>query len=177
MICFNDIDSVNISFPTVVAIGKFDGMHLGHQKLMNEVVRIKNEHAGNYKTVAFMITHDSDDELLSTQERFKRLESLGIDYVVNCKFTDEVRTMSAEDFLTKILIEKLGAKYIVAGPDVRFGYMGAGDEKFIRSAEKDFDFKLVIIDKKCYKGSEISSTRIKKCILDGDNDDAKAMLG
>ena len=175
---FNELNKIKIDAPTVVAIGKFDGLHLGHRKLVDKMLSLKEELGAPYETCVFLITGATCGEPIYTpKERITRMQALGIDNVVECRFTDDLRTMSAEDFLKNVLLEKIGAKYIVAGPDLRFGYQGIGDVDFLRKYEKQESFELIVIDKLCYKGSEISSTRIKQCFQSGNEEDAKAMLG
>lgn len=168
--------NLHIDAPTVVAIGKFVGVHRGHQKLLDEVERVKKELGEPYESLVFMIT-GLTGTILPEEEKLRKLEEHGIDNVVECEFTEEIRNMSAETFLDKILLGRLGAKVIVAGPDVKFGHFGAGDAEFLRKMEKEKDFKLIIIEKEKYKGEDISSTRIKKCIEEGDMKEAEEMLG
>ena len=174
---YNEISKLHITEPTAVVIGKFDGFHKGHQKLIKKALEIKAQHEG-LKVCAFVIIGAVKGEpIISVEERCNALRELGVDYIIACQFTEDIRTMSAEDFLYDVILGKLNAKYIVAGPDVKFGHMGAGDMEYLRRHEDTDDFKLVIIEKELYKERAISSTRIKDCIAAGDIDSANAMLG
>lgn len=171
-----DLKNFNIEGSSVVAIGKFVGIHLGHQKLIKKLVEEKNRMGDNYEAVLFVISGITE-KIIGDDERRAKLERLGIGTVIECDFNDELRTMSRETFLDKILIGRLHAKNIVAGPDVKFGYKGAGDAAFLREEAAKKGFELTLIEKEQYRGEDISSTRIKDCIAAGNKEDAEAMLG
>lgn len=183
----NDLKNFNIDNETVLALGKFDGVHLGHQKLIKAVIdEAKKRDCESLVLIIRGIAGKNQQpagnkntslEILTDEEEKKKLQKLGVDNVVICEFNDELRTTSAEDFLDNIILKKLNAKVIVAGPDVRFGYQGKGDAAFLKEQEQKKDFSLIIIEKETYKGEIISSSRIKNCIAAGDYKQAQAMLG
>lgn len=173
---YDKVRNLKIDRPTVVAIGKFVGVHKGHQKLIGEINRAKKRLGGGAESLIFFLTGITE-ALYTIDEKKEKFKSLGVDNVVECEFTDEIRKMSAEVFLDRIILGRLGAKVIVAGPDVKFGFMGKGDAEFLRTHAAEKGYEVIIIDKEKFKGEDISSTRIKQCIKDGNLEDAKAMLG
>lgn len=178
MIIFNSIKNIIISDPTVVVIGKFDGVHLGHQKLIKTACRVRDGLKGGAKTCVVLLKENGPvPPILSEEDRETKLRMCGANYVVNCELNDELRRVSAKEYLSEVLIKKLGAKAIVAGPDVSFGCMGAGNAQFLKEKEEEYGYRFVLIEKETYKGSEISSSRIRECLLRGEKEDAEIMLG
>ncbi len=177
-----DIDELNNMPMTAVCIGKFDGVHLGHRKLIDKVVSMKSK---GYKACVF--TFDPSPEELFTgikpaticsfEEKNKILATLGIDICVVFPLTLKSAAIPAEDFVTKILLEKLNMKYLVAGEDLSFGAGGKGNRVLIERMAKEYNFTVEIIEKVCYEGEQISSSRIRKAMEDSDYELAVNMLG
>lgn len=163
---------------TCVAIGKFDGVHLGHRKLIEEITHNKN----GRKSLVFTFSYDSDfvyrdeDKLLGEEKRRQLFAKLGVDYLVEFKLDKQTAQLSADEFLSEILIKNCHAGEIVAGPDLSFGYKGLGNVDFVRSRTDRYGINLTVIDKLCYKGEAISSSRIRKAGKDGDSEAVRAMM-
>ena len=113
----------HIETPTVVTLGKFDGRHRGHQKLMRKMQEVK-EHLG-YQT------GEAQTVLTTNLERRNNMKKTGIDCLVEYPFTAETQHMSAEEFVREILVERMNAKAIVVGTDCRFGYRRLGDARVL----------------------------------------------
>ena len=171
-----------IERPTAVCIGKFDGVHRGHRKLLEKIVAKKQE--GLLATVftfnpspAELFTGRKEIELCSTVEKESYLEELGIDIIIEFPLTFESAAMKPEAFVKDILIDKLSMKYIAAGPDLSFGDKGAGDWNLIERLAKQYNFEYDVIEKVKADGKDISSSRIKKAMETGSVEEAYRMLG
>lgn len=164
----------------MISLGKFDGLHNGHRLLMEELER--GRQAG-LKTVVFTFhippdaLHSNHYSVLSTNEEKEGIfERAGVDYLIECPFTDALRRMQPEEFL-RLLTDRICVKRIVAGTDFRFGYQRSGSyEDLIRYADR-FGYEAVVVSKKQYKGTDISSTRIRERIAAGDIREANTLLG
>lgn len=165
-----------------VAIGKFDGMHLGHRKLLEAVLEKKKQ-----GLLACVLTFDpspavffgfSDGYELNTKEEKRALfEKLGVDVLVEFPMRVETAKMSPKDFVEDILVKRMHTKWMIAGTDVSFGDKGAGDAKLLEQLSTIYDYDLVTIDKVQYEGEDISSTRIRKCLEKGQIDYVTRLLG
>ncbi len=172
----------HIERPTAVCIGKFDGVHMGHKKLIEKVVAQKS--AGLIPTV---FTFDpSPEELFSgvhsnpIYTRFRKqelLEELEIELVIEYPLTFETAAVDPVEFVEKILVESLHMRYIAAGPDLSFGKGGKGDKAVIEGLSLRLGYKVEIIDKVEYEGEDISSSRIREAIDRGELNRAERMLG
>lgn len=171
----------HVTEPTVLSIGKFDGLHRGHELLMDYVFQKKKE---GLKAVIFTFDtppkkslEKSDAPVLTTsEEKMHLFEQIGIDYLIECPFTDEVMHMSAEEFL-KMIVEQLSIRCIVAGTDCSFGYQRRGDYKMLRAYAPIYHYEAQIVDKMQYKGRDISSTFIREEIAAGNMEKADLLLG
>lgn len=177
-----NLDEIKLPFYSAVAIGKFDGIHLGHRQLLGEIVAKKQE---GMKAVVFtfnpspsaLFSGKKEKELTSMEEKRKVFENLGIDVLVEFPLTFESAATTKEDFVEEILVKKLNAGYIVAGTDLSFGKNGEGNSTFLIEESKKYDFSVKIIDKISYKGEIISSTLVRGAIAEGNVKKAHFMLG
>ncbi|MBQ8638182.1 MAG: riboflavin biosynthesis protein RibF [Lachnospiraceae bacterium] len=165
-----------------ITIGKFDGIHAGHQALIEAVKKAAADQG--LKTVVFTFAVSpsrylgKEAEMLMTPgERVEYLESLGIDYLIEYPFTDEVRQMEAGSFVKHILFERLHVKYLAVGYDFRFGYQRQGDCSLLKKYAESGAFVLDICRKLKYNEREISSSFIREQIRMGKMEAAEAMLG
>ena len=176
------LDEIKLRHPSAVAIGKFDGIHLGHRQLLGEIVAKKQE---GMKAVVFtfnpspsvLFSKVKEKELTSCEEKRKIFEALGIDVLVEFPLTYETAATPKENFVKDILVQKLNAKHIVAGTDLSFGKNGEGNSTFLLEESSKYGFEVEIIDKISYKGEIISSTLVRKAISEGDVKKARFMLG
>lgn len=176
------LDNMKLSFESAVAIGKFDGIHMGHRKLLSEIIAKKQE---GFKAVVFtfnpspnvLFSKVREKELTSLEEKRQLFESLGVDILVEFPLNYETASTPKEVFVENILVDKLNAKFIVAGTDLSFGKNGEGNSEFLVQESKKYDFLVKIIDKISYKGEVISSTLVRKAIALGDVKKAGYMLG
>ena len=183
MIHITDLQDILITGQTAVTVGKFDGLHLGHQLLIRAV---KEEAASRgLKTVLLALSPDrvnGEDgcrTILSRRERMCLLEKFGLDYFIEVPLTERLRRMSPEDFARKLLIERLHAAYIAVGEDFCFGYQRRGTPGLLKelSGREQYGYRVDTFPKVRYRDAEISSTRIRSAIAAGAMEDAAAMLG
>ncbi|MDF2907761.1 MAG: hypothetical protein K0R34_3082 [Herbinix sp.] len=167
---------------TAITLGKFDGLHRGHQELIDRVISYKKQ---GLTTVMFsFLMHpgnlfsDKEFELIYTEEeKVAKLNHSGIDVLISYPFTEETRSMEPEEFIKDILIGKLDVKVIVVGKDFRFGYKAKGDVALLKQYEAVYGYQVIAIEKKTWKSEVISSSAIRKALKQGDVEAANAMLG
>lgn len=166
---------------TAVAIGKFDGIHLGHRKLLAEILHREDQAASCVVTFdplpeVFFGTMDSG--VLSTREEKRRtFDQMGVDLLVELPFDQKMAAMDPARFVREILCEKLHASVIAAGPDLSFGDRGRGNFALLRSMEEECGFQTVEIGKEEYQGNVISSTLIRNLVREGRMEEVSACLG
>ncbi|MBP5151969.1 MAG: FAD synthetase family protein [Lachnospiraceae bacterium] len=163
---------------TRVVIGKFDGIHMGHRRLIREITGSKD----GAKAVVFTFTGESEKflknsgRILSKEERYRIFESLGVDCLVEYELNEETMKTEPEEFAREILKNRLHCKELVCGPDLSFGYKGRGNVELLKSMEKELGIKVTVIEKVKYKGRDISSTRIRNALKKGNLSEAHEML-
>jgi len=170
-----------IKYPVVLSIGKFDGLHRGHEKLMDAIFQKKKE---GLKAAIFTFDMPPKKELeqketavLTTNcERMHLFEEIGIDYLIECPFTPEIMHMPAEAFL-KMLVERFSAKCIVAGTDCSFGYQRKGDYKMLLDMAETLNYEAIVVEKMQYGDRDISSTYIREELLKGNMKLVNELLG
>lgn len=166
------IESFTGEKATAVTLGKFDGLHLGHQVLVDRVRSYSSEQCET--VVCAFDMHRSS--LMTQQERKEHLDGL-VDWLIAYPFTKEVREMPADDFIRRILCEKLHAAHVVVGRDFTFGYEKKGTASMLQEAAGQYGFQVDVMEKKRYDGTVISSTYIKDALAQGDVHLAGKLLG
>ncbi len=159
---------------TAITLGKFDGLHQGHELLIERVMMHQSQDQVN--GVVFAFDMRSPGALLSNEEKAKRLDGR-IDYFIDCPFAKEIADIEAEAFIEKILVGVFHAKYIVVGPDFRFGHNRRGDIQMLKDFSQRYGYQLEVIEKKQYQGREISSTYIKEELQKGNIELVNTLLG
>lgn len=167
---------------TAVAIGKFDGLHLGHRRLLEEILRQKED---GLKAAVF--TFDPSPEVffgmnpsreLSTNEEKRALfREIGIDILVEFPFNRMTAATPPEDFVVDILCSRMNARFVAAGTDLSFGAMGKGNFALMSSLARHLGFEARKIDKIERNGKVISSTLIRRLVEEGNMEEAAACLG
>lgn len=172
----------SIEEPSVVTIGKFDGLHVGHQKLLHLVCEKKKD---GVKAVVFTfdvppgakLSGKGMDTLVTNEERCQMLEEQGIDYLIECPFVPEIMSMEPERFVEEVLVGRLKARYIVAGTDCGFGHNRRGDYKLLQKLAPTYGYEVDIVEKVQYQGRDISSTYVREEIAKGNMELADFLLG
>jgi phosphoribosyl 1,2-cyclic phosphate phosphodiesterase len=169
---------------SVLSIGNFDGIHLGHQAILRAAV----SRAQETKDVATALTFDppplkvlrpesAPPRLSTNEQRIERFDALGIESAVVLPFTMDLARLSPEDFVVEVLVRGLRVRAVLVGEDFHFGHRQAGDVKFLRQLGMHHGFEVVITPPVVYRGEIVSSTAIRRAIAAGDVTHASALLG
>ena len=170
--------------PSVITIGTFDGVHLGHQKIIKRLLNIAKEKGLQSVILTFfphprMVLQSAVEmKLLNTiEERQEILSGLGLDHLIIKEFTKDFSILSAEQYVKNILVDELYAKYIIIGYDHRFGKNRRANIKDLIVFGKQFDFKVEEISVRDVDDIAVSSTKIRTALNVGDIKTANAFLG
>ena len=161
---------------TVVTIGKFDGLHRGHQKLVSRVREIAEERLLSSAAFTFAFP-GARKSLLTKEERREMLHALGVDQLVEKTFSEEIKKMSPEDFVKEILLAELHAAAVVVGTDFRFGYERAGTPETLRKLGEKYGFTVEVLDKEKDGDRDISSTYVREALAAGNMEKVNELLG
>lgn len=170
--------------PTVVAIGMFDGVHLGHQTVLREARAIASERGWPLAVFTFVdhprtvLRPDTPVPLLTTwAEKRDLLEHLGADWVIGAQFTQAFSEMGADEFVQRILGEQLAARHVVVGYNFAFGHGQTGDIATLEGLGPSVGFKVTVVAACHAEGAAISSSRIRKLLATGHVEAANELLG
>jgi len=161
----------------VVALGVFDGLHYGHRIILQEAVKKAQQIKGTSIAITFFPHPKKQLSLYSLEHRLKLIQELGVDVCIVIKFSKSFAKISAHDFISKILVDKIGAKYVCVGKNFRFGYQATGDYRLLKKAGSVFKFKVQAFSILKSKNIIISSTIIRKLIKDAKLRQAQKLLG
>lgn len=187
MIVFHDPAEVPADFgPSVVAIGKFDGVHAGHRAVIDRA-RVDATGRGA-KVVA--VTFDRNplrvlrpeicpDDLVGVNQKLALLERAGVDATLLLHFDEKLAAMDPRDFVTTMLVDALGAQSVLVGDDFRFGRGGAGTPALLESMGAEFGFDVDVVGdvRAVGAGRRVSSTWIRELLAAGDVEGATRLLG
>lgn len=169
---------------SVVTIGNFDGCHRGHQKILCDVVaRARRDNAMAAVLTFFphparVLRPAEAPALLETlDQRLAGIEACGMNAALVLQFDRELASVSAEDFVRRILVETMAAKAVLVGGNFRFGHGGAGDVKLLVELGARLGFTAEVVPPVTEHGEVISSTAIRSAIREGRVEDARRMLG
>ncbi|MBI5541194.1 MAG: bifunctional riboflavin kinase/FAD synthetase [Bacteroidia bacterium] len=174
--------STNLTYP-VITTGTFDGLHLGHQKVLAETIRIANKYNGTPSVLTFWphprhVLGKGEFSLLNTFEEKKQLfNNLGIEHVFYQPFTLDFAKLSSEEYVEKILVKKLKVKVLVVGYDHQFGKERTGKFETLGELAEKFNFKLERVAALDMDGLNVSSTKIRTALEVGNVNQANKMLG
>lgn len=167
---------------SVVCLGNFDGLHLGHKKIIDEVIRIGNL----YKLKKVVFSFDPHPSYLVNKNEFKLLFSkdekkyifstLNLDYLVLFPFDESTKNLTPEEFFVKFLVEKLSCKYIVVGENYFFGKNKSGNVEKLRELSEIYNVKLIVIEHYNVFENKLSSTYIRESIDNGNIEDLNKYL-
>ena len=168
----------------VVAIGNFDGVHLGHQAIFRKVIERANKIGGLSVVYTFdphplkVLQPDRFFPLITTREEKERvIEWTGIDVLISEKFTKEFSQLSTDEFVRDVLCDKVQAKEVYIGPDYRFGRGREGTTELLKSLGENCGLKIGILENVKVDGVEVRSTVIRNCVLEGKVREAAKFLG
>ncbi|MFV0440566.1 MAG: bifunctional riboflavin kinase/FAD synthetase [Lachnospirales bacterium] len=177
-----------ISENSIVLIGNFDGIHMGHQKLLKKAIDIKNKSNKPLKIVALtfyphprtLLKNKIVRNIFTLEEKAIAFEKLGANYLKVCDFNEENRNLSPEEFVDKFLYQQLNCRYVIVGEGFTFSKNKSGNVKVLIELSKKYDFEVVPI--KHYESDvvfddKISSTTIRDLIKNSDIKSANELLG
>ncbi len=169
---------------SIVTVGMFDGMHLGHRVIMEYLMARSEEKQGVSTVLTFdphprvIVQNRRVPLLTSVQERATICRKWGVDRFIVIPFTQAFSKISAEKFITDILLDRIGMQEIVVGHDHSFGWGGRGNESLLRSLAPKLGFTVDTIPARIVANSAVSSSRIRTLIeIDGAMRDANKLLG
>jgi riboflavin kinase/FMN adenylyltransferase len=185
MVLITDLQQIATPFTkSVLTLGNFDGLHVGHQELVRMVIRRAREAGALSMVVTFrphplkVLAPEKCPPLISIyEEKIRLFERLGIDVLVKIPFTLHFSEMSPRDFVKTVLCDLLGAEEIFVGYNYRFGRGREGTVRILREMGEEFGFRVTEIEQVSLNGEVISSTKIRLLLGDGEVEHAARLLG
>ncbi|RKT02130.1 riboflavin kinase/FMN adenylyltransferase [Chryseobacterium defluvii] len=178
---FNDYSSQK---PLALSLGMFDGVHLGHKCIIDELIKVGSEN--NLETSVltfwphprFVFNPNEDLKLLNTlDEKTLLMEKYGINNLFLKEFDKEFRNLTGEEFVRQILVDQLNVKYLIIGYDHSFGKNKSGNFELLQKLSKELDFEVEQMEAINIHENNISSTKIRNALLTGKIKEANEMLG
>ncbi|SFG49479.1 riboflavin kinase / FMN adenylyltransferase [Desulfotomaculum arcticum] len=168
----------------VLGLGNFDGLHLGHQKLISSLVQ-KARTIGGTPAVFTFVPHpmavlrpeEAPPLILSPEIKQKMIADLGVEVLIMIPFNIEFSRMGPEDFITMVLHQHLGVHSVFVGYNYTFGYRGMGTPELLKEYGEKLGFEVEVISPVVYKNKPVSSTLIRALIAEGDIAGARELLG
>lgn len=182
---YHSLESFQKLSYAVVTSGTFDGVHLGHQRILDRLKEISDLNGGETVVLTFwphprmVVSEDSQGlQLLSTlEEKIQLLTDLGIDHLLIVPFTRSFSELSCEDYIQQILVDQIGTKKLVIGYDHRFGRNREGSFDFLKKNAPHYGFEVEEIPREDIEEMAISSTRIRHTLSSGHIEEANGLLG
>lgn len=182
---YTHIDQFKQTKNAVLTIGTFDGVHIGHQKIISRLKEVALQKGGETVILTFfphprMILHPDDlnIKLISTMnEKAERLENLGIDHLIITPFTRDFSNLNPQEYIKDVLVEKIGTTHIIIGYDHRFGKDRSGGLKELQNHATALGYEVEEIPEQDINDVAISSTKIRNALLNGDVKTAENFLG
>ncbi|MCR5584372.1 MAG: FAD synthetase family protein [Lachnospiraceae bacterium] len=179
MLVIRDIEKFR-SEGTAITVGKFDGVHIGHRKIIEILMKEKKD----LEACVFTFDIQKDNKILESENRICTesekeaiLEQLGVEKLILFPFNKDTAGIEARDFVKNILFEKLKCRLLVVGDDFKFGKNRNGDIGLLKEMSAELGFKLIVIRREEFEGSPVSSSRIREEIKKQNFDKAGHMLG
>ncbi|MBI5660581.1 MAG: bifunctional riboflavin kinase/FAD synthetase [Ignavibacterium album] len=181
---FRDINEIKFDKRSVLTLGTFDGIHLGHQQIIKKVIDCSEKEDLRNLIITFhphprkVINPELNLKLLTTSdEQIEIFRQIGVANLLIINFTKEFSQLTPEKFIKNILVDKIGFSRIVIGYDHHFGKGRGGDVEFLKSCSEKYDFKVLQIQPFFIENEPVSSTKIRTAIETGDINKANKMLG
>lgn len=170
-------------FETAIALGNFDGVHVGHKKLILSMV----EAAKDLNLMPSILLFDNHTKkvtngkaplcLTSNVQKEQMVKALGVEVIYSILFDEYLMKSQPEEFVQNILVDKLNTKLVVVGFDYRFGHKASGDVEVLKDLGNKYGFKVIVLEPIYIEDILVSSTKIRELILDGNLELANMMLG
>ncbi len=168
----------------VLTIGNFDGVHLGHQRILQSVAERARVLEGTSVVMTFdphparvLAPERAPSRLTTDEQKLALLEAAGVDFVLVVPFTPEFSQLSPRRFVEELIHQKLRAKLVCIGANFRFGHGQAGDARFLAALGKEFDFEVQVVEPVVVDGQVASSSAVRSRVRDGDVRAAARLLG
>ena len=181
---YHDLDDFNPVPGAVVTSGTFDGVHVGHQKILSRLHEIAERNKGETVVITFwphprlVLYPDADLKLLNTfEEKAELIKEQGVHHLLRIPFTKEFSQLSSEEFITKILVDKIGTKKLVIGYDHHFGKNREGSFEQLKLNSPKYGFDVEEISRQDVDHVAVSSTKIRKALETADLETATHLLG
>ncbi len=182
---YRSLEEFNRLEKAIVTTGTFDGVHFGHQKIINRLEELAKQHHGESVIITFfphprlvLFPEDNDLKLINTlDEKIELLEKSGINHLIIIPFTKEFSRLSSLEFIQQILVEKIGTKKLVIGYDHHFGKNREGSFEHLKHYSKEYGFNVEEISEQDINDVAVSSTKIRNAILEGNVNIANKYLG
>ena len=184
MIVFETLEQIKDIEPTVVALGNFDGVHKGHQEIISRTV--KEAEAAGLKSAVFTFSNHTSSVLknvpkvkniLYPEDKLRILGEMGVDYVFNIPFTEEILRMPPETFIEKILVEKFNIREAYCGFNYSFGYKASGTPEILMHEGLKHGFGIHVQEPYIIDGVVVSSTYIRQLIEEGRMEECTKFMG
>jgi riboflavin kinase/FMN adenylyltransferase len=167
-----------------VTIGNFDGLHLGHRRILEDLVRTAQA-SGTASVVMTFSPHPlqilhpgkAPKLIVPTDDKIARIESLGVDYLLLVKFDEELSRLSGESFIRAILVGSLRVQHLFVGHNFVFGHKRTGNVALLESLESEYGYTVHVIPPVAVRGRRVSSTGIRELIRSGRISQANRLLG
>ena len=176
---FNNLTVAKKYKKSALAIGNFDGVHTGHQKVFKYAKKSKIRFGiltFSPLPVMFFNKQIKNYRLTSEEEKYNLLKKQGVDFIINIKFNKKFSKISANNFIKKVIYKKINPKLIFVSNNFKFGNKRKGNVNLLKKFEKKYGYKLLKVNPYKYKGKLISSTRIRKCLQKGNIELANKLL-
>lgn len=182
---YRDISSFENKGNAVVTTGTFDGVHIGHKRIIARLKEVAQQINGESVIITFfphprlvLFPEDNDLKLINTlEEKIELLEKAGIDHLIIIPFTKEFSRLSSLEFIQQILVDKIGTKKLVIGYDHHFGKNREGTFEHLKHYAPEYGFEVEEIPEQDINDVAVSSTKIRNAILEGDFRIANSYLG
>lgn len=183
-VIFNTDRRHSLEKPIAVALGSFDGLHIGHQILLHQLKLLKHSTACYTMVYTFLdnplrlLAPEKPQRKITTiSEKTFKFNELEIDYLLLNQFDKELASMDPEDFIRDMLIKNYNVEYIVVGYDFSFGFQGRGDTNLLEEIGSRLGFKLIVVPPVSLGDNIISSSLIRQLIEDGNMEKVSMYLG
>ena len=184
MIIYNSLDDLKIEMPLCIALGSFDGLHKGHQKLIKRCIELAKKEG--LKPAVFSFSNHPLDaikgegsvrKILSPQKKAHILEDMGVELLIAPLFTREIMALSPEAFIKNIILDHMDMKHAVCGFNYSFGYKAEGKPKDLRRLGRKYGYLTTVVREYRINGITASSTHLRQFIEEGDEAAYKEFTG
>lgn len=180
----NDVTNISLQFPKIVmALGTFDGIHIGHQKIISRAVQLAKQRNGTSVVFTFsnhplsvVAPQHCPRQLATSLDKAELIEKLGVDILLTIPFTPQFLQLSASQFI-QLVVENLNPQHIVVGPNYFFGHKRSGTPELLQNAGKQHGFQVEIHPIVYCKDKMVSSTLIRQTIGIGHVEKVSPLLG